>query len=209
MSLRDTIDAARKEAEGNAALPKKKETDAPAAEEERSGFSRKSVAKAKPVREAGSSVRVESKPKSRGPLAKPESKDEKRERKRKERESDDLRNRAYDVMMRSIPGYKKTERVFWVFLGVGMAFAVLSLVVAYALGGQTDITTPAGIASVVTLVLAYAAIIGGIVYDLVKRRPFRREAESRVRGMTDKKIMELLERDRAERIANKAKKSSK
>lgn len=215
MSLRDTIEGARREAQENASgMPKreKKDKKAEAAREadgERQGFVRPSAAKAKPAREAASSVRVASKPTSKGVLGKPETKEEKRERRRKEREQEDLRNRAYDLILRSIPGYKKTERIFWITLGAGMALAVVSLVSAGVFGENPDLTTWQGMLSVGSLVLAYACIIGGFIFNLVKCRPFRREAEARVRGLTDKKMAELFERDQLERVARQAEKDAR
>lgn len=217
MSLRDTIDGARREAqEAGVALPKKPEkaekTDV-AEDDEKRGFSRSSAAKAKPAREAASSVRVVSKSGGKQ-SAGPETKEEKRERRRKEREEEDLRNRAFDLIARSQPGYKQAERNFWIFMGVGLGLAVISIV-ASAVGDQQsmDLTTWQGVLSVVTLVAAYVCIIGGFIYDLRKRRPFRREAEARVRSLSDKKIAELFEKARkeqekadAEKKAAKAKK---
>ena len=59
MSLRDTIDGARREAEGNViGRPKKEVENLGAGEEEKKGFSRSSAAKAKPSREAAASVRT-------------------------------------------------------------------------------------------------------------------------------------------------------
>ena len=198
MSLRDTIDAARKEAEGNGmGLPGKRDKAESATEEdERRGFSRSSVARAKPSREAASSVRVATSP-SKKALAGTETKEEKRARRRREREEEDLRNRAFDLVMRSLPGYKKTERVFWVTMGVGLALSVVSILCAYVFEGQSDLTTAQGIVSVGSLVAAYACIIGGFIYDLRKRRPYRREAEARVKGLSDKKLAEIFEKARA------------
>lgn len=206
MSLKDTIEGARREAEGNAVGRPKKEAEAMASgSEERKGFSRSSAAKARPVREAGASVRVESKPKGSG-AGRAETKEEKKERKRREREEEDIRNRAYDLVLRELPGYKKTEKVFWVFLGVGMALAVISLLCAYAFGQNADLSTWQGVLSVASLVLAYAAIIGSFIYDMVKRRPFRKAAEARVRGLSDKKLLELFQRASAEASAKKVEK---
>lgn len=209
MSLKDTIEGARREAEGNAVGRPKKEAEAvTSTSEERKGFSRSSAAKARPVREAGASVRVESKAKASGP-GRAETKEEKKERKRREREEEDIRNRAYDLVLRELPGYKKTEKVFWAFLGVGMALAVVSLVCAYIFGQNTDLGTWQGILSVASLVLAYAAIIGSFIYDMVKRRPFRKAAEARVRGLSDKKLLELFQRASAEASAKKVEKDAK
>ena len=208
MSLRDTIEGARREAEGNAiGTPKKEAAAIGQGEEEKRGFSRSSAAKAKPAREAASSVRVSSRPKANDPL-RPETKEEKRDRRRREREESDLRNRAYDLVLHNMPEYQRTERTFWIAVGIGMASAVASLVLAYAFGEQTDLTSWKGILSVGTLVLAYALIIGAFIYDLARRRPYRTRAEIEARSLSDKKLMELLEKDRAAKLEKRAKKES-
>lgn len=202
MSLRDTIEGARREAEGNVVGRPKKEAEAvTGGEDERHGFSRSSAAKARPAREAASSVRTASSSSAGagGGLfgGAGETKEQKKERKRREREESDLRNRVYDAVLRGIDGYRKTERTFWVFVGVGFGLAVISLAINWATGGTTDISSPAGAAGAGTLVLAYVFIIAGIVYDFAKRRPFRKQAQARVSGLTDKKLLDLYERERA------------
>ncbi len=198
MSLRDTIDGARKEALENAVGLPKKEAEA-LGDDDKRGFSRKSAAHAKPVREAAASVRVASKPKPTNPLTggKKETKEEKRERKRREREEEDVRNRAFDIVIRSMPGYQKTEKIFWGVLAAGMVMAVLSLIAANILGEQTDLTTWEGALSVGLIVVAYACIIGAFIFDLVKRRPFRKQAEAIVRGLSEKKLASLFAKDQA------------
>ena len=212
MSLRDTIEGAREEAkEASQGLPKRgKKDEASVEEDEKRGFSKSSAAKARPAREAASSVRVATKPSEKARLG-TETKEEKRERRRKEREEEDLRNRAYDLIMRSMPGYKQVEVRFWVFLGVGLVLAVISIISANVVGGfaeQTDFSSAQGIVSIVALVAAYACIIGGFIYDLRKRRPFRREAEARVKGLSDKKLAEIFEKAREEQAKKDADKKA-
>ena len=201
MSLRDTIEGARREAEGNAVgRPKREAAEIVTPEDEKRGFSRSSAAKARPAREAAASVRVSSKPKG-VPIT--ETKEEKRERKRREREEQDFRNRAYDIILRSNPAYKRTERVFWIILGAGLALAVISLVCVYLFGQSPDMTTWQGVLSVVSLIAAYGFMIASFIYDWMKRRPYRKETEGRVRGLSDKKLLELLEKARADEVSKK------
>ena len=207
MSLRDTIDGARREAEGNAVgRPKKEAENIGSGDEEKKGFSRSSAAKARPVREAASSVRLESKPKQQTSVfgGSTETKEEKRERKRREREEQDFRNRAYDLLLRSNPAYKRTERVFWIILGAGLVLAVIALACVYLFG--QDVNNMAGwqgILSVGSLVAAYACMIASFIYDWSKRRPYRKQTEARIRGLSDKKLLDLLEQARAEDVAKK------
>ena len=209
MSLRDTIDGARREAEGNVVgRPKKEAENLGAGEEEKKGFSRSSAAKAKPSREAAASVRTASKPKQSGTLGgAAETKEEKRERKRREREEQDFRNRAYDILLRSNDDYKRTERVFWIILGAGLALAVISLVCVYLFGQSPDMSSWQGILSVGSLVAAYGFMIASFIYDWAKRRPYRKQTESRVRGLSDKKLLDLLEQERAKETAKKGDKT--
>ncbi|QOY60630.1 APC family permease [Thermophilibacter immobilis] len=208
MSLRKTIDGARREAQENTVGLPKKEAEATKDDDEKKGFSRRSAANAKPAREAASSVRVSSKPKKGVVGAPAETKEQKRERKRKEREQDDLRNRAYDLVLRGIPGYKASEKIFFILMGVGFGLAVISLIAGYVLEGNDNYTTMQGVLSVASLVAAYVFIIGSFIYDLVKRRPYRREAEARVQGLTDKKIMDLFEKERSAQNAKRAQKEA-
>ena len=209
MSLRDTIDGARREAEGNViGRPKKEVENLGAGEEEKKGFSRSSAAKAKPSREAAASVRTASRPKQAGALGgEAETKEEKRERKRREREEQDFRNRAYDILLRSNDDYKRTERVFWIILGAGLALAVISLVCVYLFGQSPDMSSWQGILSVGSLVAAYGFMIASFIYDWAKRRPYRKQTESRVRGLSDKKLLDLLEQERAKETAKKGDKT--
>lgn len=209
MSLRDTIDGARREAEGNVVgRPKKEAENLGAVEEEKRGFSRSSAAKAKPSREAAASVRTASKPKQSSSLGgAAETKEEKRERKRREREEQDFRNRAYDILLRSNDDYKRTERVFWIILGAGLALAVISLVCVYLFGQSPDMSSWQGILSVGSLVAAYGFMIASFIYDWAKRRPYRKQTESRVRGLSDKKLLDLLEQERAKETAKKGDKT--
>lgn len=209
MSLRDTIDGARREAEGNVVgRPKKEAENLGAVEEEKKGFSRSSAAKAKPSREAAASVRTASKPKQSSSLGgAAETKEEKRERKRREREEQDFRNRAYDILLRSNDDYKRTERVFWIILGAGLALAVISLVCVYLFGQSPDMSSWQGILSVGSLVAAYGFMIASFIYDWAKRRPYRKQTESRVRGLSDKKLLDLLEQERAKETAKKGDKT--
>ena len=214
MSLRSTIDAAREEAKEVAAdrsVPKEKADDKKASaktEYDPMNLGKRTAANAKPVSEAGASVRTSS-GSSKASLA-TMSKEQKKAEKQRRREEEDLRTRAYDIVLRANPDYKKTDRMWWVLLGIGFAMTILSLVMAYAFPAEANSTdSTQGILAVVSLVLAYVFIIGAFVYDLVKRRPFRKAAERKVQGMTDKKLAELFEAERQRRIADEAAREAK
>ena len=74
---------------------------------------------------------------------------------------------------------------------------------------NSELTTAAGIVSIVSLILAYGFIIGAFVYDWVKRRPIRKATEKKVQGMTDKKILELFEKERIEESKRAAEKAAR
>lgn len=216
MSLRDTIEGARREAEGNVVGRPKKEVEAVtgASEGERRGFSRSSSAHAKPARDAAASVRTESKSATSssgglfgGPAG--ETKEQKRERKRREREEQNLRSRTYEAVLRTMPGFRKTERVFWILVGAGFALAVVSLVSVWVFGEPTDTSSPTSIVSTTALVAAYAFIIAGIIYDFARRRPFRKQAQARVDNLSEKKLLEVYERERAAAEGERAARASR
>lgn len=218
MSLRSTIDAAREEAKEVAAdrsVPKEKADDKKASvktEYDPMNLGKRTAANAKPATEAGASVRTGS-GSSKANIA-TMSKDQKKAEKQRRREQEDLRTRAYDIVLRANPDYKKTDRMWWILLGIGFAMTILSLVMAYVFPAEANSTASTqGILAVVSLVLAYVFIIGAFIYDLVKRRPFRKAAERKVQGMTDKKLAELFEAERQRRIAEEeahaAKKAAK
>ena len=211
MSLRDTIQGALQEAEGNAVGRPKKEAKEVVTDGEKKGFSRSSAAKAKPAREAGASVRTGSGSGSRSSsfIGGGETKEEKRERRRLEREETDLRTRAYDLVLKSMPDYRRTDRTFWVVVGVGMVFAVASVVEMYAFGQVEDVLSTQGLIATGTLAVAYVCIIGAIIYDFAKRRPLRKRAQAQVNSLSEKKLVELFEQERAAQLARQIAKDAR
>lgn len=211
MSLRDTIQGALQEAEGNAVGRPKKEAKEVVTDGEKKGFSRSSAAKAKPAREAGASVRTGSGSGSRSSsfIGGGETKEEKRERRRLEREETDLRTRAYDLVLKSMPDYRRTDRTFWIVVGVGMVFAVASVVEMYAFGQVEDVLSTQGLIATGTLAVAYVCIIGAIIYDFAKRRPLRKRAQAQVNSLSEKKLVELFEQERATQLARQIAKDAR
>ena len=211
MSLRDTIQGALQEAEGNAVGRPKKEAKEVVTDGEKKGSSRSSAAKARPAREAGASVRTGSSSGSRSSsfVGGGETKEEKRERRRLEREETDLRTRAYDLVLKSMPDYRRTDRTFWIVVGVGMVFAVASVVEMYAFGQVEDVLSTQGLIATGTLAVAYVCIIGAIIYDFAKRRPLRKRAQAQVNSLSEKKLVELFEQERAAQLARQIAKDAR
>lgn len=234
MSLRDTISGARKEVE-DASLPKeaKDQTAAEKAaaqfaaqDEPRTGFSKRSTARAKPVREAATGVRtVSAKSVASGkmtPTGKTESemtKEEKKAAKQKRRDAEDRRMAASQAILGQNETYRKAQRVWWILLGVGMGTTILTWLLT-TLSPSTsygDFSTALGITVIVLLVAAYACIITAFVYDWRKVRPLRKAADAQVASMSERKVVEFLEQDQRriareeeERVrAKEAKKAAK
>ncbi len=211
MSLRDTIEGARDEAKVTVdAMAKKPKEDKPAEGEKtvaaydpfKSGKS--SAAGAKPAREAAASVRMEGERSKKNPVTM--TKEEKKAARAEERRLEDRRNTAYDYMLKGDEGYAKTNKVWWILLGVGFAMTVVSLVFTYALGNEGGM----GIVAIVSLVLAYAFIIAAFVYDFTKRRKYRRAAEKRLQGMNDKRVADFVKAENAKaRKAEEEKEAAK
>ncbi|WP_077598565.1 hypothetical protein [Olsenella urininfantis] len=209
MSLRETIEAAKREAQEAGSIPSrgKSEGTRPAPEQpttERGGFSRRSVTRARPAREAASGVRVVrggsgqvAAGKSEGEMTKAERKASRQER----RDREDRRAAASRVIIQGNEAYRRKQRIFWGLMIAGLGVTLFSWGITFLHPESTTrFDTPAGMAVAATIVLAYALIISAFVYDWRVIRPMRKEAERVVAGMTDKKVHQVLKAD-AEQLA--------
>ena len=168
-------------------------------EQEYTGATRKGAGSAKPARAAAGSVRVvpasskaRRKVAERGESLEGLSKEEKRARKREERAREDRLYDASSVLLKADEDYNKYRKIFWAILGVGMAAIVVTWYVL--LGGQQDHVGQSGNPlEIVGIVVSYAAIIGAFVFDMVKIRPIRNYYRSVVEGMSERKLVEVLE----------------
>lgn len=189
----------------------------PQAEDEKkssSGITRKSPTKAKPVREAASSVRVVAKKKNPDGSTSTVgmTKEEKKEVRRAEREEEDIFNSLTNAMLKADELYTSRRRMWWVFLGLGLVFVVAAFVSGYigAPDGSNmyDLSTTGGVLSVVSLVLAYVFIITSLVYEWMKIRPIRNEKQDKVTGLSPKKrramLADLYEADERKRAEKKS-----
>ena len=215
MSLRDTIEGARSEV----SMPAAAKTEAEAAPAKKSGGARKSSANAKPAREKAASVRTISKDskkaaalRSQLPGAKKtkEQKEAERAERRKRREEEDYRNQAFTLLLNQKPDYKKSDRLWWILLGIGFVATLVSLIITFLAPPNGDYTSVSGIVSIGSLIVAYVFIITGFVFDWIKRRPIRKETEKKLAGLSNKKIAELFAKERkAEMERNVAKAEKK
>jgi hypothetical protein len=202
MSLKDTIRGAREEvaASGNPFenVGKGKATaDGGASGAQQSGsrgYARRSAANRKPSREAAAGVRVvnsSGKSKSKAHMTK----EERKEERNRERENEDRRYSVEQMILEQDEVYQKSRKMWWRFLIGGFAFLVIALALYSYVTGQAD-GAPMWMygMSIGSMVLAYAIIICGMVYDWRKVRPRRKEAERRVASMTDKKVQTIVNR---------------
>ncbi len=179
------------------------------------GATRKSAASAKPARAAAGSVRVVSasaktrrKEYEQGESLEGLSKAEKKARKQELRAKEDRMYSAANILMKQDEEYRSKRRFFWVLEAVGIVGIV---VVWLMLTGVFNSFIPAetlAVGQLVGLGIAYAFVIGGFIYDLVKIRPLRNFYKAQVAGMTDRKVIEVLEEE-AEREAEKKGKGTK
>ena len=213
MSLKDTIRGAREEAaaSGNPFERTKKDDTEKAAKttaRKDQRYTRRSMARAKPSREAAAGVTVVSA--SKGKAEDQMSKEERKEKKRKDREVEDRRYNVTQILLEENPEYHKTRKMWWAFLIVGVVFMAVALALYGTVNSGNPSATPwmAG-AAVVCMVLAYASVIGGLIFDYIKMRPLRKDADMRARSMSDKRLKALLVANAEKKEAEKAARSKK
>lgn len=212
MSLRDTIAGARSEASQASGKP------AAAPSTAKKGSSKKSSANARPAREKAASVRTASKSGKKGAAAKTsmpwvkktkEQKEAEKAERRKQREEEDVRSQAYQVLLSQNPVFKRSERIWWILLGIGFIATLVSLALSFMFPiTDGDYSTPQGIASIVSLATAYLFIIASFVYEWIARRPVRKEVEKKLQGMSNKKVAEILAAERKAALERKAAKEA-
>ena len=176
-----------------------------------SGATKRSTASAKPSRPAAASVRMETNKarmtrKQKMVAENTMSKEERKAQRDKEREHENLLYTASTILANEDAQYKKLKRIWWGLLIAAVVFTALSwATLANESMGQT--------LSIVTLVLAYGAIIGALVMDLVVIRKRRNAFRDKVASMSDKQVNRLIEASYAEKnaleAAKKAKKAAK
>lgn len=178
---------------------------------EYTGAARKSASSAKPARAAASSVRVvpaTSKERRRelqqGESLEGLSKEEKKARKQEMRLREDRMMSAANILMKRDDEYNKKRYIFWALVIVGMvvALAVWLLMSFSPTIGQSPVVQYGGI------IIAYAAVIGGFIYDLVAIRPIRNYYKATVAGMTDRKVLDVLEESAKEDERKRAEKKA-
>lgn len=177
---------------------------------EREGRSQGSVkprtASAKPASKAGASVRTTSKPKPKNAKQRAMaemnmSKEEKKAARAKEREAENVAYTAIDILTRKDARYKKLRRIWWVLLVVAVIFTVLSW-------PTVSIQMPLAV-NIVSLVLAYAAIISALVMDFTVVRKCRNKHRDKVASMTRKQQERIVYEAQVEAGAKAAAKAAR
>lgn len=205
MSLRDTINAARQEAQeaGSIFSGKEKKDADDAQQEESTGFSKRSTARAKPATAAASSVRIisseDAKEGRSGKKTSEMTKEERKADREARRAADDRRVTVANILLKQDPEYKRTQKVWWILLGTGLVLTVFSFGVNTYLNRVENFDPELGqrlvVAAIVTLVIAYACIIGAFIHDLIKARPIRKRVDAEVKGMTKKRLDQIIRED--------------
>lgn len=164
------------------------------------GMARRSAASAKPARTAAGSVRVvaasgkaKRKQMEQGESLAGLSKEEKRARKAAIRRQEDRVYAASNTLMKEREDYARLRKLWWIFMGAGMALVAISFV----LMAMTNVETASDemvTAQVVCIALAYVAIIGGFIFDFMKIRPIRNEERARAESMSERQLAAVLER---------------
>lgn len=220
MSLLDTIQGAREEAQANNVARKSDAADVQEeqlqdadGEKDKGGFAKRSVARAKPAREAAANVRVVSstgKTKSRGSGTQPQTKEERKAERAKERDELDREDAVSQILLESDPSYKPRRRVWWILIGIGFATMALSLIpTAIDSEEAQNWGSPLGIFSIVCMIVCYTTIIAAFVYDFAKIRPMRKQSQKVAGGLTRKAMQKVLDDDRRERAAAREAKEAK
>ena len=177
---------------------------------EREGRSQGSVkprtASAKPASKAGASVRTTSKPKPKNAKQRAMaemnmSKEEKKAARAKEREAENVAYTAIDILTRKDARYKKLRRIWWVLLVVVVIFTVLSW-------ATVSIKMPLAV-NIVSLILAYAAIISALVMDFTVVRKCRNKHRDKVASMTRKQQERIVYEAQVEAGAKAAAKAAR
>lgn len=214
MSILDTIEAAKREASeaGSLSFGAKKASDkevtdktsSHASEDSQSnarkGALKPALSKAKPAREKAYGVRTTSKKSTSAP----QTKEEKRQARKAEREDRDRRIAVARILLSKDPVYKKYQNITWALLAVGFGSIAISWIInIFHKNAYYEPTSPAGMAVIGFVAVAYVLVIISFIYDMRHTRPMRRATDDKVAGMTEKKLRQIIEEDAVE-IAEEA-----
>lgn len=206
MSLRETIEGARREAAAAGTLGSgaSRNDEAPEPEEnakqQKQGFSRRSSARAKPTREVAGSIR------SGSSSTAEKTKEEKKRDRQERRDKEDLKFDAREALLKTNDEYAKAHRNWLIMMGVGGAILLLCFFFSRFAMTNDATTNLTLMITAILVIIAYALVIASIVYDYRKIRPMRKQVEDQVKGMTPKRMRRVIA-DAAK--AEEAKKAAK
>lgn len=203
MSLKDTIQGAREEAAGNRVFDRDKTStdegaDGASVEKTRKKQRRASAATSKPSRQKAAGVRMvtsDGRTKSRANM----SKEERKAEKKRDREKEDQRYTLTQAVLKDNAEYQRLHKIWFRFLIAGVALMVIALAL-YGMVSQRGAEAPMAlsVASIVVMVVAYAVVIVGMVFDWRKVKPLRDEADRRTASMSEKRVRTELSKRAAE-----------
>lgn len=201
MSLKDTIRGAREEANANGnpferpASSNKNDTEGNAAEGASAGRARRSVASAKPRRQAAAGVRVvaaNGKSKSKAGQTKEEAKAERKH----EREISDLRYNVTQKILEEREDYSKARKIWWRFLIVAIVLMVVAIGLYIAVSNMGQGAPEAlGVLGLIVMVGAYGVVIAGMIYDWRVIRPMRQDVDKYVQSMSEKRLVTAINKE--------------
>ncbi|MDO5044163.1 MAG: hypothetical protein Q4E22_02545 [Coriobacteriia bacterium] len=150
------------------------------------GQTRKSAASAKPKRKAADTVYISDSKKASGGKKKELTKLEKKEQNKLRNERENKIFAAATALTRKQPGYRRYKMIWWIIL----AFAILATIASWLF--QLKQTNFGQAPMVVSLVLAYGAIIVALILDFRKVRPVRKEMRQRAATMSEKQLDAII-----------------
>jgi hypothetical protein len=134
-------------------------------------------------------------------------KEERKAERNSVRDAEDRMNMAANALLKQDKEYARTQRMWWILLGVGLGLTVVSFGINYMLNRTGADTSGANVlvpVALISLVLAYVCIIGAFIYDLMKARPIRKRVDAEVKGMTKRRLEQIIREDAEREAAEKA-----
>lgn len=197
MSLMDTIKGAREEIDASRVPTssnsgKSNEAVADTAGSAQQGFTRRSAAKARPSRTAAAGVRmVSSSGKAKSKVG--QTKEELKAERKHDREVSDLRYNVTQKVLDEREDFKAAHKLWMRLVIAGVVLMVVAVILYVIVSNMgNDAPEILGIAGLVVMFGSYAVIIVALVYDWVKVRPIRREAEKYVDSMSEKRLITAI-----------------
>ncbi|AEB06171.1 hypothetical protein Corgl_0042 [Coriobacterium glomerans PW2] len=176
---------------------------------ERRGVARRSAASAKPAREAAGSVRVApaSSRDRRRQLEQGESlqgltREEKRARRQQRRIQEDRIFDVSNILMKQDDDYRKRRGHLWIVVGVAAVLAAATIIIMFAMRRRALI--PPASLQFVSFIIFYGVMIVALIYDAVRLRPIRNFYRAQAQGLSERKLVSLLERAAARDQAARA-----